>query len=91
MVASRKKKEYLSKKQTDDVLVKFAVSYTRVSTGKQTKEWKTGINRQEKAWIKWLLESQKNNKLMAFFLFLIIREIKPTHTPDDWDTNKANL
>jgi len=56
VVASRKKAEYLIKKQTDDVLVKFAVSYTRVSTGKQTKEWKTGINRQEKAWIKWLEE-----------------------------------
>mgnify|MGYP001158229056 CR=1 FL=1 len=56
MIASAKKIKDLNKKQTDDVLVKFAVSYTRVSTGKQTKEWKTGINRQEKAWLRWLEE-----------------------------------
>ena len=56
MIASATKIKDLNKKQTDDVLVKFAVSYTRVSTGKQTKEWKTGINRQEKAWLRWLEE-----------------------------------
>ena len=56
MIASATKIKDLNKKQTDDVLVKFAVSYTRVSTVKQTKEVKTGINRQEKAWLRWLEE-----------------------------------
>jgi len=43
VVASATKIKDLSKKQTDDVLVKFAVSYTRVSTGKQTKKGKQGL------------------------------------------------
>ncbi len=36
------------------VLPKYAVSYVRVSTAKQTGETKTGIDRQEQAWNKWL-------------------------------------
>ena len=38
----------IGKKETPEVLAKFAISYLRVSTAKQTKESKTGISRQEK-------------------------------------------
>ncbi len=37
-----------------EVLTKYAFSYLRVSTAKQTKESKTGLNRQERAWADWL-------------------------------------
>ena len=37
-----------------EVQTKYAVSYLRVSTAKQTKESKTGLSRQERAWIDWL-------------------------------------
>ena len=37
-----------------EVLTKYAVSYLRVSTAKQTKESKTGVNRQERSWAEWL-------------------------------------
>ena len=36
-----------------EVETKFAVSYLRVSTAKQTKETKTGLNRQESSWNQW--------------------------------------
>ena len=37
-----------------EVLPRYAVSYLRVSTAKQTEESKTGIKRQEQAWDNWL-------------------------------------
>ena len=37
-----------------EVLPRYAVSYLRVSTAKQTEESKTGIKRQEQAWENWL-------------------------------------
>ena len=44
----------IGKKETPEVLAKFAISYLRVSTAKQTKESKTGISRQEKAFLRWM-------------------------------------
>ena len=43
-----------SKVKATSIAVKFAVSYVRVSTVKQTKEDKTGIRRQEKDYQRWL-------------------------------------
>ena len=37
-----------------EVLPRYAVSYLRVSTAKQTEESKTGIKRQEQDWDNWL-------------------------------------
>ena len=37
-----------------EVDTKFAVSYLRVSTSKQTKESKTVLNIQERSWTQWL-------------------------------------
>ena len=42
------------KKGTPEVLAKFAISYLIVSTAKQTKESKTGISRQKKAFLRWM-------------------------------------
>ena len=44
----------ISKGEATNIAVKFAVSYVRVSTVKQTKEDKTGIRRQEKDYQRWL-------------------------------------
>tara|TARA_B100000282_G_scaffold265810_1_gene217163 strand:+ start:922 stop:2694 length:1773 start_codon:yes stop_codon:yes gene_type:complete len=47
-------KTSISKGKATNIAVKFAVSYVRVSTLKQTKEDKTGIRRQEKDYQRWL-------------------------------------
>ena len=54
MVVSSARSIDIGKKGTTEVLAKFAISYLRVSTAKQTKESKTGISRQEKAFLRWM-------------------------------------
>ena len=44
-----------------EVLPRYAVSYLRVSTAKQTEESKTGIKRQEQAWDNWLAAHPEYN------------------------------
>ena len=44
----------ISKGEATNIAVKFAVSFVRVSTVKQTKEEMTGIWRQEKDYQRWL-------------------------------------
>ena len=54
MVSPSVKKEGFAIPRLGEVETKFAVSYLRVSTAKQTKETKTGLNRQERSWNQWL-------------------------------------
>ena len=54
MVSPSVKKEDCVIPRFGEVETKFAVSYLRVSTAKQTKESKTGLNRQERSWNQWL-------------------------------------
>ena len=54
MVSPSVKKEGFVIPHLGEVETKFAVSYLRVSTAKQTKESKTGLNRQERSWNQWL-------------------------------------
>ena len=60
----------IGKKGTPEVLAKFAISSLRVSTAKQTKESKTGISRQEKAFLRWMDKHPEYRAYEKQFVYL---------------------
>ena len=50
-------KTSITKSEATTVVIKFAVSYVRVSSAKQSTDDKSGLRRQERDYVRWL---QKN-------------------------------
>lgn len=59
-------KSSITNSKATQIATKFAVSYIRVSTKAQTKEEKSGIERQEKDYLNWLEKNQEYKNLDGF-------------------------
>ena len=65
-------KPSITKSKATPVATKFAVSYVRVSSAKQSTDDKSGLRRQERDYVRWLQKNPEYTDLTLCQVFLMV-------------------